>query len=331
MKDRKKDHIDLAFDSRTPVSEMDTRFIYEPMLSPHPGDTIPEFRFGGKMQKLPIWVSSMTGGTKLAGKINRNLARACREFGMGMGLGSCRALLKDDSHLPDFDMRDIIGDEMPLFANLGINQAEELIELKEAARAEELVQKLRADGLFIHINPFQEWFQPEGDRLLRAPIETIKTLLDLIDVPLAVKEVGQGIGTESLRELMKLPLAAIEFGAFGGTNFAKVELSRNPGHARELFEPLSYVGHDAAQMVEMVNQITNEEGKNIRCRQLIISGGIKSFLDGYYLINKSLIPSVYGQASAFLKYAREDYQQLHNFVSHQVSGLKMAYAFLRVR
>lgn len=331
MKDRKKDHIDLAFKSQTLVAVKDTRFIYEPMLSAHPGEIIPESGFAGKVMRLPIWVSSMTGGTKLAGKINRNLARACREFGMGLGLGSCRILLDDDTYLPDFDIREIMGDELPLFANLGINQVEGLIERKMSGKAEELVEKLRADGLIVHVNPFQEWFQPEGDRLRHPPIDTIRELLELISVPLVVKEVGQGIGMESLRELLKLPLAAIEFGAFGGTNFAKVELLRNPGLPRELFEPMSLIGHDAAEMVDMINLIMDEEKNSIKCRQLIISGGIRSFLDGYYLMKKSGLPSVYGQASAFLKYAREDYQQLQNFVSHQVKGLQMAYAFLRVR
>ncbi len=52
-----------------------------------------------------MWVSSMTGGTKLAGTINRNLAMACNEFGMGMGLGSCRIIMDDDTYFEDFNMR----------------------------------------------------------------------------------------------------------------------------------------------------------------------------------------------------------------------------------
>lgn len=331
MEDRKKDHIDLAFASQTMVKDMDTRFMYEPMLSAHPDDPIPETEFLGKKLKLPVWVSSMTGGTKLAGTINRNLAKACREFGMGMGLGSCRIILDDDKYFPDFDMRDIIGDALPLFANLGINQLENLLFENRLAKINTLVDKLRADGLIIHVNPFQEWFQPEGDRLRQPAIESIQALLDQVDFPVMVKEVGQGMGLESLSALLELPLAAIEFGAFGGTNFARVELMRDSRKARELFEPLSYVGHDAAQMVDMINHIISREPGKIKCRQLIVSGGIKSFLDGYYLIKKSTTPAIYGQASTFLKYAKDDYGQLHDFISYQVKGLQMAYAFLRVR
>ena len=184
----------------------------------------------------------MTGGTKLAGTINRNLAMACNEFGMGMGLGSCRIIMEDDTYFEDFNMRAIIGDDLPLWANLGIAQIEELVGKKQEDKAAELVEKLRADGLIIHVNPMQEWFQPEGDILTCPPLDTIKRFLDSFSVPVIVKEVGQGMGPESLRELLQLPLQAIEFAAFGGTNFARVELlgtKRPAGHSLNLFHALA--------------------------------------------------------------------------------------------
>lgn len=331
MEDRKKDHIDLAFDSQTMARDIDNRFYYEPMLSPHPQNAIPEYPFAGKVQKLPMWVSSMTGGTKMAGIINRNLARACREFGMGMGLGSCRIIMDDDRYFPDFDMRDIIGEDMPLYANLGINQLEIIIRDNQLGKLDDLVGKLRADGLMIHVNPMQEWFQPEGDRLEKTAIESVQALLDHADFPIVVKEVGQGMGPDSLRALLELPLAAIEFAAFGGTNFARVELLRNDQAQQELFEPMTRIGHDALQMVHMVNAIVEEAPDLVRCRQLIISGGIKSFLDGYYLIQKSTLPALYGQASGFLRHARGDYDELKTYVESQVKGLQVAFAFLKVR
>lgn len=331
MEDRKKDHIDLAFESQTLIAQLDNRFMYEPVLSKHPDKAIPETHFIGKKLTLPLWVSSMTGGTKMAGHINKNLARACNEFGMGMGLGSCRIILDDDSYLPDFDIRDIIGNNLPLYANLGINQLEVLLQNNKLDKIKRLVSKLRADGLIIHINPMQEWFQPEGDRLQKTPAESISQLLNLVDFPVMAKEVGQGMGLESLRTLLKMPLAAIEFGAFGGTNFAKVELLRDKSQPQELFEPLSFIGHDAAQMLDMINHVVQQEKQEIRCGQIIASGGIKSFLDGYYLIRKSSLPAIYGQASTFLKYARGDYEDLRKFVKYQVKGLEMAYAYLRIR
>jgi len=182
---RKRDHVDLAFQSQ--ISVPDTRFYYEPMLSPHPQKgSLKLIPFLGKILKVPIWVSSMTGGTEKARTINGNLARACKDFGMGMGLGSCRQLLYSDEHLADFDVRGIMGEEAPLFANLGIAQVEKLIAKKDFSLVRRLLDKLQADGLIIHVNPLQEWMQPEGDRFEKAPLETIQAALQLSDFPIIV-------------------------------------------------------------------------------------------------------------------------------------------------
>ncbi|MFP4368830.1 MAG: isopentenyl-diphosphate delta-isomerase [Candidatus Kapaibacterium sp.] len=331
MPDRKKDHIELAFSSQTGVNELDDRFYYEPLTSAHPGpEESMNTRFLGKDLKAPIWVSSMTGGTKEAYHINRNLARACAEFGMGMGLGSCRMLLENDKHFEDFNVRDIIGPGLPLYANLGINQVEILLKNKETDNINELVHKLRADGLIIHVNPMQEAFQPEGEKLGQPAIETIAKLVDIVDYNIIVKEVGQGMGPESLKQLLKLPLAAIEFAAFGGTNFAKVELQRASELEQKLYKPFARIGHDAAQMVNYINEQI-EIINIVNCRSVIISGGIRSYLDGYYLINKVKLPAIYGQASPFLQYARGDYETLREYVKYQIKGLKLAEAFLKVR
>lgn len=318
----------MAFQSQILKDLIDRRFLYEPMLNPHPGELPHDFPFGRKKTRVPVWVSSMTGGTKMAGKINRNLARVCREFGFGMGLGSCRIIMDDDTYFEDFNMREIIGEDQPFYANLGIAQVEELVSENKYYRITDLLEKLRADGLIIHVNPLQEWFQPEGDRLKKSPLDTVKALLDKADYPVIVKEVGQGMGKNSLRELLKLPLLAVEFAAFGGTNFARLELMRSPESMQELFEPLSRVGHDASQMLDFANEIADEG--EVNTEMLIISGGVKSFLDGYYLISKSRIPAVYGMASGFLKYAKESYEELHEFTAHQVKGLQLAYNYLRI-
>jgi len=273
----------------------------------------------------------MTGGTEMAHTINHNLARACREFGMGMGLGSCRALLYSDERLDDFDVRHLIGEGLPLFANLGIAQLEQLIDKGDLQRVDDLLDKLQADGLIVHVNPLQEWLQPEGDRFEKTPLETITTLLNRVDAPVIVKEVGQGMGLESLRELMQLPLAAIDFAANGGTNFARLEMLRGEENKAAIYEQLAFVGHSAEEMVLLVNGLLEELGERTRCRQFIISGGVKTFLDGYYLTNRLQAPAIYGQASGFLRHARGNYEELQQYVAAQVEGLELANAFLRLR
>lgn len=329
---RKKDHIELAFESRVEAHELDDRFNYEPLKSPHPAPgSLPPLPFLGKTLRTPIWVSSMTGGTGHAGTINRNLARACAEFGMGMGLGSCRQLLSGDKHLADFDVRGALGPELPLYANLGVAQVEQLLAKRETGRIDALIERLRADGLIVHINPLQEAMQPEGDRLRQSPLSTLEALLKNAAFPVIVKEVGQGFGPASLHALMQLPLAAIEFGAAGGTNFSKLELQRGEAEKQRIFARFASVGHTASEMLDHTNQFHSALAKKLRVRQLILSGGVADFLDGYYLIQKSVIPAVYGQASSFLKHARGEYEPLRRYVAAQVRGLELAFAFLTLK
>ncbi len=334
--DRKREHIELALRSQLGAALQDKRFFYEPLLAAHPkNDAQPAaFSFLGKEQRLPLWVSSMTGGTALARSINERLARAANQFGFGMGLGSCRALLTEDAYLADFDVRHLLGDELPLYANLGIAQIERLIKSRETYRISVLLDKLRADGLIIHVNPMQEWLQPEGDRFTQPPLQTICQLMDsLPDIRYIVKEVGQGMGAASIEALLRLPLQAVEFAAYGGTNFAKVELLRANNTKAQNYENLAKIGHSAAEMVDFTNAVAARlQAENaLQCREIIISGGIQDFLDGYYLINKLSLPSVYGQASALLQYARTSYTELENFVAAQAQALQFAQAYLRVR
>jgi len=326
---RKNDHIDLAFRSQVP--DIDPRFYYEPILSAHPTSVIREISFLNKKLHAPLWISSMTGGTEKAFHINRNLAAVCNEFGIGMGLGSCRIILDNETYFEDFNLRPIIGDDFPFFANLGVAQLEELIRSKKLDQVQRMVDNLKADGLIIHVNPMQEWLQPEGDRFVRTPLEVIEICLGNFTFPIIVKEVGQGMGYHSLKELFKLPLAAIDFAAHGGTNFAKVELLRSSPEQQELFGPLAHIGHTAEEMVDFTNRIVDELGNDRKCNQVIISGGIKDFLDGYYLISKCTVPAIYGQASPFLKYALQSPESLRQFVQGQLEGLKIANAMLRIR
>jgi isopentenyl-diphosphate Delta-isomerase len=327
---RKRDHIELAFKSQIIGQDLDNRFYYEPLLAAHPTKgSWGAFPFLGKTFQYPLWVSSMTGGTGMARIINQNLARACKDFGMGMGLGSCRGLLYSDEYLGDFAVRPLIGDQ-PLYANLGIAQLETLIKNNELARIDPLIEKLEADGLIIHVNPLQEWLQPEGDRFEFSPLQTIELILDKKpNLKLIVKEVGQGFGYESLKTLLQMPLEAIDFAAAGGTNFAKLELLRSDAIKQELYDSLAHVGHTANEMVDFTNLLLAELGEKVQCKQIIVSGGVKNFLDGYYLISKLNTPSVYGQASAFLQHAQGNYEALHTYIESQAQGLDIAKALLK--
>ncbi|MEX1100206.1 MAG: hypothetical protein WEB87_07260 [Bacteriovoracaceae bacterium] len=336
LSERKSDHLKLAEKAQTKASDVDRRFQYEPMLSAHPQDVIGEVerRFGmnwlGKTMKAPLWISSMTGGTGDARHINQRLAAVAGEFGLGMGLGSCRSLLDDSKDFEDFNLRPILGPDTLFMANIGVAQVEQLLERGEAERLDELVRRLDADALIVHVNPLQEWFQPEGDRLKRPALETIEELLEEFEAPVVVKEVGQGMGPKSLAALIRLPLAGLEFGAFGGTNFSVLESLRSSGQKNSSFVELTRVGHTAEQMVESVNIILEELGTQALCQNFIISGGIQSALHAYALMQQLQGPCVFGRARAFLERADQSEQALREFVMEELGCLAMGACFLDV-
>lgn len=327
---RKDSHLDLALKSQNEY--MDTRFYYEPMLAGHPQkDETWQVSFGNKKMRFPIWISSMTGGTERSNEINRRLAVTANKFGLGMGVGSARIAIEHTSKETDFDLRNLLGDETPFYLNFGIAQIEKFLRKKEVYKAVRLKEKLHADGFIIHVNPLQEWMQPEGDRIENAPVDTISNFLDAIsEAPLIVKEVGQGFGYESMKALLQLPLTAIEFAAAGGTNFSKVELQRNETKNKFL-NAFVNIGHGANEMVTLLNKAIDELGENRNCNTAIISGGIKNFLDGYFYVRKARIHAVYGQASEFLRHALLSQEALDEFTQYQVEGLLLARTYLRIK
>lgn len=330
---RKRDHIELATKAQTSGLLVDSRFYYEPMLSAHPNSqTDVSTIFLGKKIAAPFWISSMTGGVGEARHINQNLARVCREFSLGMGLGSCRVLLESDLYFEDFNLRPILGNELPFYANLGIAQVEKLVFEKETNKIFDLMNRLDTDGLIVHVNPLQEWFQPEGDKFLHSPVETIAKLCEVFsksNKKIIVKEVGQGIGPKSLKALLDLPIDAIELAGFGGTNFSKLEYLRTKGADKLEIEALAKVGHTPLEMISMLNNLLKANPEYIK-KQIIISGGIENFLDGYYLQEQLHYQSIVGQAKSFLTRS-ENYEDLRDFTNAQIEGLKMARQFLSIK
>ena len=326
---RKSDHIELAFESQ--LAQNDGRFFYEPLFAPSPYEVhLAETTIGSKTMRAPIWISSMTGGAEKAGLINQNLAKVAREYGLGMGLGSCRPVIEEKESAKDFQIRHLIGDQ-PLYANLGIAQIEEYIQQGMSNRMLELVKSLEADGLIIHVNPLQEWFQPEGDQFKNPPIDTIKRTIDLLDTSIMVKEVGQGFGPKSIETLLQLPLEALDFGSFGGTNFAVLENHRRNDIRKEEWKPATHIGHTAEEMSDWVNDYIEHHNDKIKTKHIIVSGGIKNFMDGYYYTQKIITSAIYAQASGFLKYALLGEQELFEYVDAQIEGLKMCQQYLQIR
>jgi isopentenyl-diphosphate delta-isomerase len=184
----------------------------------------------GKVLRTPLLISSMTGGTAEARKINRTLAAAAQEAGMAMGLGSMRAAIEDESLADTYQVRDVAPDIL-LFANLGAVQLNYGYGLGECERA---VALCAADALILHFNALQEAVQPEGDGNFANLLGKIESICRLLPVPVIAKEVGWGFSREAARLLVEAGVAAIDVAGAGGTSWSQVEMHRAPTvrHAR---------------------------------------------------------------------------------------------------
>ena len=90
---------------------------------------------------------------------------------------------------------------------------------------------------------------------------------------------------------------------------------------------MALVGHTAEEMVQYVNNIM-ANNDDIKCRDFIISGGIQTALQGYYLTQTCSGNSVYGQAKVMLLAAKNEYETFQKFLKSQVEGLAMAEKYL---
>lgn len=181
-----------------------------------------ETKFLGASFGAPLFIAAMTGGHPATTEVNRRLARAAEQFGLGMGVGSQRAALEDPGVAESFS---VVRDEAPdayLCANLGV------VQLREHGPewAERAVEMIEADALCIHLNFLQEAIQPEGDHDARGCLAAIAELCTDFKTPVIVKETGAGISRETARLLWGAGAAAIDLGGAGGTSWAAVEVER---------------------------------------------------------------------------------------------------------
>lgn len=184
----------------------------------------------GKSLKSPVLISSMTGGTDMAERINRNLAQAAQANQIAMGLGSQRAAVEDKNLAYSYRVRDIAPDIL-LFANIGAVQLNYGYGVDECKRAVDMVE---ADALILHFNVLQEAVQPEGDVNFAGILKKVEIVCNALNVPVIAKEVGWGFSEQDVRNLTNAGVSAIDVAGAGGTSWSEVEYHRAPSdfHAR---------------------------------------------------------------------------------------------------
>ena len=228
-------------------------------------DVDPSVELLGRRLHAPILISGMTGGAPRAREVNRALATAAQKLGLGMGVGSQRAMLVDPSCADSYRVRDAAPDIL-LLANIGAVQAREA----GPARVARLVEEIGADALCIHLNAAQELVQDEGDRDFRGCLRAIERLVRELRGGVVVKETGCGLGPAALARLRDIGVATVDVSGAGGTTWTGVEALRGSPRQRALGRELRDWGIPTAAAVVYARRAG---------LRVIASGGVRGALD----------------------------------------------------
>src|SRR5699024_1773691 len=110
-----------------------------------------------------------------------------------------------------FEIRNI-AHNVPIFANIGAIQLNKNVTIDDCKR---LIDSTEADALILHLNPLQEVLQSGGDTQFAGLESRIEVLVDAMQVPLIVKEVGFGISADVAKRLAAIGVHAIDVAGAG--------------------------------------------------------------------------------------------------------------------
>jgi isopentenyl-diphosphate delta-isomerase len=312
---RKGDHIRLCLDPR---SQAETAAFEKYRL---PYTALPEcslntvdtsFDLCGKRLAMPLLIASMTGGSEHGRAINTNLAIAAETCGVALGLGSQRIGLEKQDAKDTFELVRKHAPTAFIVANMGAVQLNYGHGIDSYRR---IIDMVRADAVYLHLNPLQEALQPGGDTDFRGLTDKIRQLVAALDVPVFVKEVGHGISGEVARTLFAMGVRAVDVAGVGGTSYAWVEAERSHNDAFAEWFKLFGVPTDTAVVQAM-------EAKAHSDQLVIASGGIRSPLDG--LKARALGADMFSAATPFLAPAMASAEATIATVQNWQKGLQIA-------
>ncbi|WP_027881287.1 type 2 isopentenyl-diphosphate Delta-isomerase [Meiothermus rufus] len=268
---RKRKHLEVCLHEAVEYTRLSTgleryrlRYRALPEIALHDVDLTTPFL--GKTLKAPFLIGAMTGGEAHGARINRTLAQAAEQLGVGFMLGSQRVMLERPQARASFQVREV-APSILLVGNLG------LVQLNKGygpAHLQRAVEEVGADALALHLNPLQEALQAGGDTEFAGLLERLAEVLPQVPFPVILKEVGHGIGREVAEKLAPLPLAALDVAGAGGTSWAKVEEWVH--HGRILHPELVEIGIPTAQALVECRSVLPD-------KPLIASGGIRTGTD----------------------------------------------------
>lgn len=322
IQERKAEHLRINLErdvkaSRNPWDDLRLRHNALPEVDRDAVDL--RIEIFGRRLSAPLIVSGMTGGAPEAEVVNRNLAHACADLGLGMGVGSQRAALADSSLEPTYAcVRDF---DVPLrIANLGIPQIIQWGPDVAFRNARQCVEMVDAHALAVHLNFLQEAVQPEGDTDARGGLAALTRLAKVFRVPLLVKETGAGIGGGVARALLRTGVKGIDVGGWGGTSFSAVEVYRAESQKDEVRARMGTTFWDwGLPTPQAVREVVDVVDGKIH---VVATGGIRHGLDAAKAL--ALGADAVGIAGAVLPKAAHSYEATLRELTFILEELKTA-------
>jgi isopentenyl-diphosphate delta-isomerase len=278
---RKEEHVALAikknvaFKFKTSGFER-WDFQHNALPECNESDISTETSFLGKTISLPIIIAGMTGGYEGALTINRRLAEFCAEKRLPMGVGSQRQMLENGRFIRSFSVVREVSKDIVVVGNIG---AAEIVRMRDLAPFQRLVELIGADGLAVHLNPLQEFLQPEGNTNFAGVLSGIEKLVQGLRVPILVKETGAGISGPVARRLLDAGVSVIDVAGAGGTSWAGIEIMRTKtareGDRKSLSQSFWDWGIPTADALRDVARLKSGHPS----MKIISSGGISCGLD----------------------------------------------------
>ncbi len=310
--DRKIDHIRICLEEEVESEYTgfdDIMLIHKALPEIDFSEVRTEVEFFGKKLSAPILIASMTGGHPETKEINMKLAMAVEEMGIGMGVGSQRAGIEDESVADTFAVAREFAPKAFIYANVGLPQV-----LKHGVEfVERAVEMVDADAVAIHLNYLQEAIQPEGDLNAKGGLGVIEEVCSSINVPVIVKETGAGISREIAIMLKSAGVDAVDVGGRGGTSWSGVEVYRAEGVTRDVGIDFWDWGIPTAFCVAECYDVM----------PIIATGGIRSGLDLAKAI--AIGAEIGSSALPFLRAVVErGVEGVKELVEYYVRGLKTA-------
>ena len=315
---RKADHIDICLNKDVNTSRNywdDVQLLHKAMPEIDMGAIDTSVELFGKELKAPIVISAITGGFEGAEKINRNLAKAAAEVGVGMGVGSQRPALEHAELASSYEV--VKEFDVPLvIGNVGAPQLVEqkkrhAFGMEDCQRAMEMVG---ADVLAIHLNFLQEIVQPEGDTNAAGCLDAMGKVAR--QMPVLAKETGAGLSRDMAQELRLKGVKGFDVGGMGGTSFSAVEYHRAMGMNDEMLSRLGKTFWDWG-IPTPVSILEAEVGLPV-----IATGGLNTGLDAAKAI--SLGANAAGYARKFLCPAMESSEAVVKELNMIIAELKAA-------